>query len=292
MVRLDLAPCALGEGPLWRRETGEFVFTDILAGTLYACTPGGAVRRLLKCCYQLGAFLFDRAGGLLLMTESGVFRCPYGGDESDFQLVWQVPMAPGERFNDAICDPAGRVLAGTKTEENRNGSLWLFEHGRPPRRLLEGLKISNGMGFSRDGERFYHTDSGDRAIYCYTYNVSEGTLSNRQIAVLLEEPGAAVPDGMTLDAQGMLWTACWDAGCVRRYTPGGRLLEELPFPARQVSSVAFGGSRLDTLLVTSAAVGSDGPDEGSVWLVKTAFCGLDEHRAALPAPLQPDGMHV
>ena len=227
MVRLDLAPCALGEGPLWRRETGEFVFTDILAGTLYACTPGGAVRRLLKCCYQLGAFLFDRAGDLLLMTESGVFRCPYGGDESDFQLVWQVPMAPGERFNDAICDPAGRVLAGTKTEENRNGSLWLFEHGRPPRRLLEGLKISNGMGFSHDGERFYHTDSGDRAIYCYTYNVSEGTLSNRQIAVLLEEPEAAVPDGMTLDAQGMLWTACWDAGCVRRYTPGGRLLEEL-----------------------------------------------------------------
>ena len=97
---------------------------------------------------------------------------------------------------------------------------------------------------------------------------------------------------MTLDAQGMLWTACWDAGCVRRYTPGGRLLEELPFPARQVSSVAFGGSRLDTLLVTSAAIGSDGPDEGSVWLVKTAACGLDEHRAALPAPLQPDEMHV
>ena len=95
MVRLNLAPCALGEGPLWHRETGEFVFTDILNGTLYACTPGGAVRRLLKCCYQLGAFLFDQAGNLLLMTESGVFRCPYGGDESDFQLIWQVPMAPG-----------------------------------------------------------------------------------------------------------------------------------------------------------------------------------------------------
>ena len=131
-----------------------------------------------------------------------------------------------------------------------------------------------------------------RDSYYYTYNVSNGAISNRQIAVLLNEPGAAVPDGMTLDAQGMLWTACWDGGCVRRYTSGGRLLEELPFPARQVSSVAFGGSRLDTLLVTSAAIGSDGPDEGSVWLVKTAACGLDEHRAALPAPLQPDGMHV
>ncbi len=277
--KLELPPCALGEGPLWHRETGEFVFTDILSGTLFACTPKGAVRTLLRCGYQTGAFVFDARGSLLLLTEKGVFSCPYGGSETDFRLLWEIPMAADERFNDAICDPEGRVIAGTKTDRDEDGSLWLFEAGRQPRRLLDGLKISNGMGFSDGGRTFYHTDSGDRAIYRYEYDPARGAIANRRVFAALSGPDGAVPDGMTVDSQGNVWTACWGGGCIRRFSPSGGQTAELALPAAQVSSVAFGGDRLDTLLVTSAAVGTSGGEEGGVWLLEPGAQGVEEYRA-------------
>ena len=57
---------------------------------------------------------------------------------------------------------------------------------------------------------------------------------------------------MTLDEEGYLWVACWDGWCVRRYAPDGSVDREIRFPAAHVSSVAFGGSDLDDLYVTTA----------------------------------------
>lgn len=281
MVRLDLAPCALGEGALWHRETEEFIFTDIINGRLFTCTPRGEVRLLLQCRYQLGAFLFDQNGDLLLFTEAGVFACPYGGSEKDFRLLWKLPMVPGERFNDAVCDPAGRILAGTKTETNTDGSLWLLQKDQPPCRLLTGLKISNGMAFADGGRIFYHTDSGDRAIRRYRYDLQQGTITPDGIVVQLDSPDGAVPDGMTLDARGNLWTACWDGGCVRGYTPEGEQIAQVDLPARQVSSVAFGGNGMHQILVTSAAVGTSGGAEGGIWLTEAPAVGMEDFRALL-----------
>lgn len=280
LKKLDLPPCALGEGPLWRRESGEFIFTDIVNGLLYAASEEGAVRVLLQCRYQIGAFLFDAAGDLILLTEAGVFSCPYGGSEPEFRLLWQIPMTPGERFNDAICDPAGRILAGTKTELNRDGSLWQFSARQPPRRLMDGLKISNGMGFSGHGQILYHTDSPERIIRRCRYDVKSGALSGAYPLVKTQED--CVPDGMTVDASGFLWTACWGGGRVERYTPEGVLAASYPIPARQVSSVTFGGAGLDTLLVTSASIDSSDSEDGGIWMMRPGVKGVEEYRAQLP----------
>lgn len=282
--QLPLPLCDLGEGPLWHRETGEFVFTDITAGTLWAWSAEGseAPRRLLRCGAQLGAFLFAEDGSLVLFTEKGVFSCPYGGTEADWRLLWQVPMAAGERFNDAICDPAGHMLAGTKTEENREGTLWLFSAGAAPRPLLRHLQISNGMGFSADGAWLYHTDSGQKIIRRYAYPPAADGLAEpvRAVQFLPEDP--AVPDGMTVDAQGMLWTACWGGCCLRRFDPAdGRLLAEFPMPGSQVSSLTFGGRDGRTVLVTSAACGAAPPPSGGIWVFRAPTAGREEYRAAV-----------
>ena len=283
MIRLNLPPCVLGEGPLWHSETGEFVFTDIVNGTLFAATPRGEVRTLLECRYQLGAFLFDRQGDLVLLTECGVFHCPYGGEEADFRLLWELPMASDERFNDAIADSAGRIFAGTKTERNTDGVLWCLEPGKAPERRLEGLKISNGMGFSGDGKTFYHTDSGDRTIYRMDFDPLTGAFSNRKALVTLTTLDGAVPDGMTVDASDTIWTACWGGGCVRRFSPLGEEIGCISLPASQVSSVAFGGKDGKTLMVTSASIGSEGPDEGGIWLVMPDARGRVEYAARTEA---------
>lgn len=279
MIKLNLPPCELGEGPLWHPQTNEFVFTDILKGTLFACDGQGNVRTLLETPYQTGAFLFDRTGDLLVCTEKGVFHCTYGGGLEDFTLVYTIPMASDERFNDAICDPAGRILAGTKTDRNVEGGLWKLEEGKEPVRLLRDLQITNGMGFADGGKVFYHTDSGKRTIFRYDYDLESGTLSNGKPFVTLTDDNGAVPDGMTVDAQGNVWTALWGGSCIRQYSPEGELLQEIPMDASQVSSVIFGGEKLDTLLVTSAAVGAPEGENGGIWLLEPGCVGIPEHTA-------------
>ena len=279
--KLELAPCQLGEGPLWHRETGEYVFTDILTGTLYACKPDGKVRTLLKCGYLTGAFLFDEAGDLLILTEKGVFHCPYGGSEKNFKLIYKIPMTCDERFIDAICDPRGRILAGTKTDRNVDGKLWVLEPGQEPRILLEGLQITNGMGFADGGRTFYHTDSGQRTIYRYRYDAETGAVSEKTAFVTLTDENGAVPDGMTVDASGNVWTALWGGSCVRCYSPEGKLLKEVAIPANQTSSIIFGGEALEGALVTSAAVGREAGEDGGIWLLEPGCRGVEEFRAII-----------
>lgn len=292
MVTLNLPLCSLGEGPLWHRETGEFVFTDIVNGLLYAWNPGsGICRMLLDCEYQIGAFLFDRLGDLIIFTEKGVFSCSYQNPDIPWQLLFSVPMVQGERFNDAICDPRGRMIAGTKTETNENGSLYLFERGKEPQLLMEDLKISNGMGFSPDGRSFYHTDSGRRSIYRYSYDVKSGRIFHPSASstpakgpfgeLIWQEtaPDQAVPDGMTVDSQGMIWTALWDRGQILRIYPEQKLLlESHTFPATQVSSLCFGGKDLCQALVTSASIGTSGAPNGEIYVLKLNVPGREEYR--------------
>ncbi len=295
MVRVNVPLCTLGEGPLWHRETNEFVFTDIVNGILYAWNPKThACRILLDSRFQLGAFLFDRQGDLILFTECGVYACSYEMEGRKLDLLYSVDMAPRERFNDAICDPLGRMIAGTKTDTNENGSLYLFEHGKSPRRLMEGLHISNGMGFSCDGTIFYHTDSGKRSIYRYYYDLSTGTLSSPTVFPETEQaasgdfgdvvwqetaPDAAVPDGMTVDAQGNIWTALWGRGSLLCIDPmQKKLLSSISLPAVQISSLTFGGKDLDLLLVTSASIGTDGPPNGEIYCLCPEVQGREEYR--------------
>ena len=281
MKKLSLPPCDLGEGPLWHEETQDFVFADITKGRLFAAAPSGEVHLLLQTDWQLGAFLFDTAGNLILFTEQGVFALPYGGTPTDCRLLWEIPMQAGERFNDAICDPAGRMLAGTKTADNRNGSLWLFDKNLQPMRLLQGLQISNGMGFAEHGTVFYHTDSGQRTIYRYHYNAAQGTFADPRAFFTLQTPDNAVPDGMTVDKRGQVWTACWGGNCLRCLNTDGQETAKISLPATQVSSLTFGGPDLQKILITSAACGCPGADEGGIWILDAPCPGVAESRAVL-----------
>lgn len=274
--------CVLGEGPLWNPVTEEFFWTDIVNGVIYAWAVGApAAREVLRTRYQTGAFLFDERCNLVLFTEEGVLLSRRQGTQysAEPRLLWSVPMRPGERFNDAICDPFGRLLAGTKCEDNENGTLYRFARGREPEALLFNLNISNGMGFSPDGSVFYHTDSGSGTIFAYQYAREGGIASPHTV---FTAPPPAVPDGMTVDAQGNLWAACWGGGYVVRLSPGGAVLEQYPFAEQQVSSVCFGGRELQDLFVTTASIGlSAGQPGGGCYVLRPGARGRDEYRAEL-----------
>ena len=276
----------LGENPVWYPQWEEFLFTDILAGKIYAFNPKTKELRLvLETGLQTGAFLVTNKGELIVFSNRGVLTA--SPEKSRFVLnpkpLWMPLKYKDERFNDAIADIKGRMLAGIKRDCNTDGRLLVFEAGKEPRCLLEGLKISNGMAFSADGKTLYHTDSVPAEITAYDYDIEEAVLSNPRTVLNMGGCGCD-PDGMTMDSQGNLWSVLWNGNRIIRFTIEGKLIEEYPMPYPQCSSLCFGGNDMKTLFITSASIGSESAGKtlgGPCMLMKTDILGRPELEAHL-----------
>lgn len=257
MVGVDnagLMSFELGENARWNPFDSRFYFCDINSGKIYSCgSTGKNIALELDTGYLLGAFLFTKNGDIILLTEKGLALAKRidGVYRFDGRILLEFDFEEGERFNDAIADPHGRIIAGSKKADNRDGRLYSISKDGKVSVLLENLKISNGMGFSEDGTVFYHTDSGNRTIMRYRYDVLSGLLSKPEV-FFTDFPEGGEPDGMCVDAAGNVWTACWGAGCILEISPESKVAGCLAVPARNVSSVAFGGKGLQSMFITSS----------------------------------------
>ena len=116
----------------------------------------------------------------------------------------------------------------------------------------EGFNLANGMAFSPDETNLYLTDSAARQYYAYDYDRRSGGLGNRRILIQVPDD-EGVPDSLTVDAEGFLWSAQWYGSSVVRYDPEGKEERRIGFPAKQVSSVALAGKDMTDIFVTSAS---------------------------------------
>jgi L-arabinonolactonase len=94
------------------------------------------------------------------------------------------------------------------------------------------------------------SDSYDKKMYAYDYNIESGDISNRR-TFLSNEAYAGTFDGATVDSEGFIWNAHVFGGRIIRYSPDGQIDRSIEMPVRFVSSVMFGGRDLDILYVTS-----------------------------------------
>jgi sugar lactone lactonase YvrE len=263
---------------------------DILAGCVYrdrVDEDGGLVPvRSYRVPGTVGAIApVDGDDGWLLAAGRGfVYLRPDGSHRT---LVEVAPA--GTRMNDAACDPQGRLWAGTMADDQHagGGALYRLDRTGQTELVLDGLTISNGLGWSPDGSEMYLVDSGPRTIHAFVFDAGRGEISKGRVLVsLAKEVGS--PDGMTVDADGDLWVAVYGGGRVHHYSPDGELQEVLTVPARQSTCCAFAGPGLERLYVTTATEGwSDeqrraDPAAGLVYRLDTGTTG----RPA--APFRPD----
>jgi sugar lactone lactonase YvrE len=75
----------------------------------------------------------------------------------------------------------------------------------------------------------------------------------RTFADLGAMPGG--PDGATIDAEGFLWSAQFDGGCIVRYAPDGAMDRVIRLPVTKPTSCGFGGPGYRDLFVTTATRG-------------------------------------
>lgn len=274
----------LGEGPVWDPERSCLFWTDIRAGNYFSLAPGSepkASARVHPVGVMVGAIGLRAGAGLLLATSEGfAFHDPAGRERPTFIADPEAHL-PDTRMNDGAVDPSGRFWAGSMGEGG--GSLYRLDPDLSLRMVDEGFGTPNGIGWSPDGTVMYFTDSDARTIYRYDVDPAGGGIENRRPFVVSSDDDG-VPDGLTVDAEGFVWSARWDGWRLERYDPEGSLERVVMMPVQRPTSVAFGGDDLDQLYVTSARIGlTDGelksqPQAGGLFRLRPGVRGRAEYR--------------
>ncbi len=274
-----------GEGPVWLEEEGALYWVDIKAPAVHRLIPTTGDRRSWPMPEAIG-FLVPRAGGgFVAGLRSGLVLTDLA-DGAMEPLADPEPEQPNNRFNDAKCDPAGRLWVGSMDdgETEPSGALYRIDADRSWRAMDEGYVVTNGPAFSLDGATLYHTDTFARTVYAFDL-APDGALSNKRPHIRIPE-SQGYPDGMTVDAEGCLWVAHWGGWRLTRFTPAGEVERSVPLPVAQVTSCTFGGPDFDRLYVTSAAIGL-GPGDlarqplaGGLFEIPIGIKGLPAHRFA------------
>lgn len=273
------------EGPAWDDTTNSLVFVDITAGLVHRWEHANGRLTTLDVGQPVGAAIPRSCGGLVVALRDGIGVID--GSASSPLIVAPIEgEVRANLMNDAKCDSRGRLWAGTTHEAERAGAgnLYRIDANHSWRRMVDGVTISNGLGWSIDDKRMYYVDSATRRIDQFDFDVECGEVRNRQTFVSVDAADGVMPDGLTVDADGCVWVALWGGGAVRRYTPDGRLDCEVRLPVAQVTSCAFGGPHLDELFVTTAAIGvgrvsrAAQPGAGGLFRIEPGVSG----RAAVP----------
>ncbi|MFJ6048920.1 SMP-30/gluconolactonase/LRE family protein [Streptomyces sp. NPDC092307] len=294
-MHLTALPCApvpgrLTEGPVWHAGRGDLLWVDITAGLVHRARlvardddsglPDLGPRTTVSFDRPVGAVAPCASGGLIAAAGTSFLRVDEAGVATEFAH----PVVPDDgtprRMNDAKCDPAGRLLAGTMAYDAtpRAGTLYRLDPDGTVTTVLSPVTISNGLGWSPDGRLLYYADSPTRRVDVFDHDPATGALSARR--AFADTGPAGLPDGLAVDTEGRVWVAVWGAGQVRAYTPDGALHAVVTVPASQVSSCAFAGPDLDLLVITTAADGltaeqlAEQPHAGRIFICRPGVTGL------------------
>jgi sugar lactone lactonase YvrE len=282
-------PAEHGEGPIWDAAAQELLWVDITAGLVRrGRVSGDDVTEVAahRGGDTVGFVVPAAAGGWLLGAGGGISRLTADGAASVLvELTGEggAEDAGGTRMNDGGCDRAGRFYGGTMAFDERAGagSLYRLDLDGTVSTVLDGLTVSNGLGWSPDDRTMYLSDSGAATVWALPYDVDAGTVGPRRVLLDLTDDPDGVADGLTVDDEGCLWTALWGGGQVRRYSPDGELLAVVDVPGvENTTSCAFAGG---LLVISTSAHGLDDdaraaqPDAGRLFTVRPGVSGPPAH---------------
>ncbi len=264
----------LGESPAYDPERDVLSWVDVKGCRLCKRSPGGTITET-EVGQNIGAAVPMKNGNYFGALTTGLYEI---ADNGICFVCRPQGFLDGQRANDAKVDPSGRLWFGTMSLfAGGTGDLYLFDGKRCSCRL-RGTGVSNGMAWSPDKEKMYYIDTLTGRVDVFDYRDGTGEISGRRPCVSVKE---GLPDGMTIDREGMLWVALWGAGCVARYHPAtGKMLAKVELPTPNVSSCCFAGKNLDVLTITTSAEGIEGSDAGCVYCAHVDTCGIPERYPA------------
>ncbi len=279
----------LGEGIFWCPQERVLYWVDIaMPSRLHRYEPRTKKHDAWPMPEMISSLAKRRDGSLLIASHHGLnFFDPT--TQSFTHVASPEAAHPNNRANDGAPDIRGRFWYGTMSNNigpdasdipiaGPTGMLYRVE---PDLRVIpvDGpIGISNGTCFSPDYRTLYFADTLAEAIFAYDLDPDSGAISNKRI--FANPQGYGYPDGSTVDADGYIWNARWEAACIVRFSPDGKIDRVVEIPASRVTCCAFGGEELDTLYVTSSRMNVSSeelakhPQAGGVFALKPGVRGL------------------
>jgi sugar lactone lactonase YvrE len=274
----------IGEGPVWHSQEECLYWVNFIEQfQILRFFPQTRHMDVFETGVPVMALGIRKAGGFIAATGKGIAR--WDAQRKTLEPFCEPLAAQSScRFNDAATDSRGRFWVGTLNDANPkgpDGELFCVQADGSWQVMDKNITVANGIGWSPNRKIMYFTDSFRYSIYAYDFGADAGTITNRRTFVQTS-PDAGVPDGLTVDSEGFVWSAFWGGWKVVRYNPEGKVDREYRLPVPNPTSCAFGGKRLDELYITSASLGLSKEEKerhvqsGDLFCLKAGITGMDE----------------
>lgn len=273
----------LGEVPRWHPTERALYWIDAFKPAIHRLDPATGKLESWTPPEKLGSFAPRVGGGLLIAGRGGLAHYyPISGKLE--RIVDPENGGAINILNDGRCDRQGRFWVGSmsKTMERASGRLYRLERGHLDA-VDDGIWVANGVCWSPDDKHMYLADSHVKTVFVYDFDLAAGTIGPRRIFAT-QGDRLGVPDGSSVDAEGFVWNAVFDGGCLVRYAPDGSVATTVPLPVSRPTACTFGGPGLATLYVTTARFRLT-PDKLAAEALAGSLLALDVGVKGLPEPL-------
>ncbi len=251
------------EGPVWHKQGGYLLFSDIPANSVYQWKPGKGTRVFLKNSGYSGSVPFagkePGSNGLAFDASGQLYLCRHG-DRQIGRLEGEGRIAPvaarynGHRINspnDLVFKSNGDLyftdppfgLPGVFDDPQKapvQGVYRVTKDGTVTR-LIADIKAPNGIAFSPDEKTLYVSDVDPQRAAWLAYDVKpDGTVTNGRVffdATRWRKDPFFGPDGFKVDKQGNIFGA--RPGGLSVIAPDGTLLGTIE-TGQPTSNVAWG----------------------------------------------------
>lgn len=252
MKLLTQKRCIIGEGPIWNKREKKLYFTNGFGNEIciYDFQTNNVNVRSLP--FNGVAFAFNTENRLIVSHASGTH---FLNDDNSLSPIYDTSKYQIKYANDMKVGPDGAIYVGTQSEKRLrisnkiNGKLYRISPNGEVDTLLDNLTLSNGMEWSIDETKFYHTDSATSIIKEYDFDKLTGKINftGRQVCV----DGV---DGFTIGKNNNLYVGCWGEKHIAvvdsKYF---QIINHIPLPCTIPTSCGFCGKNMDILAITTAS---------------------------------------
>lgn len=240
-TRIVVADLRFPEGPRW--HDGSLWFADQCAGFVRRVGVDGAVTVVAELEWPSGlGFLPD--GDLLVTTMRSrqLMRVSSGVVTTQLDLS-----SYGSHLNDMYVGLDGRAYLDAYGDERDDGKLLLVD-GDNVSVVATGLAFPNGLAITPDETTLIVSETFAECLTAYDV-AADGSLSNRRVWAPL--PGR-FPDGLCLDAEGLVWVASYQTDEFIRVREGGEIVDVVHGSGGWALAPCLGGSDGRTLFMCSS----------------------------------------
>lgn len=265
----------LGESPVWNIPQSTLLWLDIRSALLHSLDDRNGQVFTRRVPSESTCVVLTEDGHPVVASPSGVHLIT-----AEEMVLLADPWLHDEthRTNDGAVDPSGRLWVGSMRRDRAQGTGtlgWIRGRGHVP--MISGLTLPNGIAWDSTGTVMFYVDTGTNTIWRAGF--VSGTPDVVDPVPWVQWPASnGLLDGIAVDEEGGVWAGLWDGSAVVRFNAHGQMDDLVQVDTPRVTSCAFGGTRMETLFITTAvSPNSVSRTGGSLFSIDLGLEGLRPH---------------